>query len=186
MRCSILVALPCLAVALLATPARASLRCGAALIGPGRTALELSAACGPPGHITRRTVVTPGAAPGVRTVEEVETWTYPGDAQVLTRIVELRRGRVVAIETAGYGVDPARCAALRGALGTTLGQLELSCGAPAQRSQWIEEQAGPRGQVRRVVHHERWVVDPGPGQLLRVLEFEDGRLVRVETGGRSR
>jgi len=29
------------------------------------------------------------------------------------------------------------------------------------------------------------VVSPGAGQLLRVLEFEDGRLVRVTTGGRA-
>ena len=183
MRALVLAALPTLA--LLAAPAAASMRCGTVLVGPGKTALELSAACGPPGHIARHTVVTPGPAPGARTVEEVETWTYPGDAQVLTRIVEVRRGRVAAISTAGYGVDPARCTILRGALGTTLGELELSCGAPAQRSQWVEEHAGPRGQVRRVVHHERWVMSPGAGQLLRVLEFEDGRLVRVATGGRA-
>jgi hypothetical protein len=182
-RALILASLP--SFVLLASPAAASMRCGAVLVGPGKTALELSTACGPPGHIARRTVVTPGLTPGTRTVEEVETWTYPGDAQVFTRVVELRRGRVASISTAGYGLDPARCTILRGTLGTTIGELELTCGAPAQRSQWVEEHAGPRGQVRRVVQHERWVVNPGAGQLLRVLEFADGRLVGVETGGRA-
>lgn len=172
-----------IATTLVSTAAHAGMRCGQALVTAGRTALELTTACGPPAHVARRTVIEPGADPDTRTYEEVETWTYPGDGATFTRLVEVRRGRVASIQTAGYDLAPMRCSALLSA-GTTVGELALACGAPADRAAWVEERLDAKGRPRRLIHHERWTVSGGPGQLLRVLVIEDGRLVRVETGGR--
>ncbi len=171
----------------LAAPAlaSASMRCGSALVGSGRTTLELTAACGPPAHVARRTVISAGATPGARVYEDVETWTYPGDGSTFTRLVEVRRGVIASVTTAGYLADPASCARLSPSLGTTVGELEVTCGAPADRSSWVEERVGKDGRPRRFIHHERWTVSAGPGRLLRVLEFEDGKLVRVDTGARQ-
>lgn len=176
--------LPVLALAT-TSPALASMRCGKALIGEGRTALELTTLCGPPAHVARRTLITPGPTPGARVYEEVETWTYPGDGSTFTRLVEVRRGLVAGITTASYLPDASRCERLDPSVGTAIGELEVACGPPTARSSWVEERVGRDGRPRRLIQHERWTVSAGPGRFVRIMDFEDGKLVKVETGARQ-
>lgn len=176
-----------------------SMRCGSRLITAGTAALVLEEACGSPDHVDRR-LVTRGSAVAVgrgwegavrRTLEEVETWTYAGGGGEMMRIVTIRRGEVERIRTVAVrgGRTSERCVRPIFATPTLTGQVELTCGAPDDRDAWIEEEIlrDRVGRVlRRTVHHERWIYNPGPGHLLRIFEFEDGKLVRESTGARSR
>ena len=182
----------------LSSPAAAqSLRCEGRLVGRGDTAHALRARCGEPAHVaTRLQQVSVGALPlagaGVvqTTREPVETWIYPPKDGELARVVTLRRGRVTRVEAvAGLNLtDDPGCARHLLRRRATVGEVELSCGAPADRAEWEEETLvrGAQGQIfRRVRTRTRWVYDPGPGRLLRVLEFVDGRLEKIDTGARS-
>lgn len=192
-----------------------ALRCGGRLVGEGATALELRTRCGPPDHIASRPVLEasgfetprrgrvvrrPGgqdtivlAPPTVRRVrytrELVETWLYASERGRLPRLVTLRRGKVHRIETLGpLDLEPDEgCARALHTRGTRVGVVHLSCGAPDDRAVWEEEEELEVNGVirRRLVVHERWTYDPGPGRLIRILEFENARLTKVETGARA-
>jgi len=170
----------------------ADMRCEGRLVGVGDTVVELRAKCGAPAF--RRSqprlsaVGTPDDLSYVR--EQVEIWTYPNQPNGLGRVVTVRRGRVASIETLGklaLNRNPA-CARRSFSKGTRVGTVRLSCGAPMDRAVW-EEQRVVRTrsghEVRRLVVHETWTYDPGPGRLIRIIHFENGRLTRTETGHRS-
>jgi hypothetical protein len=72
--------------------------------------------------------------------------------------------------------------------GARAGVVHVACGAPVDRSRWVEHETLERKDgraVTRTVVRERWTYDPGPDQLLRIVEFENGRLVSVRTAERS-
>lgn len=173
----------------------ASLRCAGRLVTVGDTEFELRAKCGAPAHVAVQPRLQSvgqfgreGAAVVATTRELVETWTYLPREGGLGRLVTLRRGRVVAIQAvAGMRLDPdPSCREL--SRGATVGEAELSCGPPVDKSAWEESffVRDPRGfAVQQLRTRERWVYDPGPGRLLRVLEFVNGRLVRISSGRRS-
>lgn len=167
------------------------LRCGSRLISEGDTGVALERACGAPDHIERRShVAAAEVAPGATVVssEIVERWIYAGDGGELMRLVELRRGKISGIQTlAVRGAPAGRCAQLIFSAPTTTGQVELKCGEPDDRSAWRElRTVVVRGKSQsRVVERETWVYALGAGRLIRVLEFEDGKLVGSETGGRT-
>jgi hypothetical protein len=95
------------------TPASAdALRCGTRLVTEGDTRALVEARCGAPADIIRRTRL---AAPivwrygrpyrvGDGPIEVViEEWTYNLGPQRFMRRVRFEDGRVVAVETLGYG-----------------------------------------------------------------------------------
>jgi hypothetical protein len=172
-----------------------SLRCRTELITPGDTSFELLAACGEPDHKHRRTTVRtrdrlgPGVVESAHVYQEIETWTYAAAGGRMMRLVEIRQGQVTAIRSIAVrdqGGD--RCARAIFGQPTLIGQVELACGAPDDRSQWVEERVlrDKHGRERiQLVTHERWIIAPGPGMLLRIFEFENGKLVRESTGARA-
>lgn len=193
-----------------------ALRCGGRLVSVGDTALELKARCGPPDHVDVRTVLKadgfegPQASqvvqrnqsgqaqtilttPTLRRVryvrEQVQTWLYAGDKQRLPRLVTVRRGQVAKVKTLSQlDVTPdRRCERAIASKGTTVGAIQLACGAPDDRASWEDETELQVGSViqRRLVVRERWTYNPGPGRFLRILEFANGRLLKVSTGGRA-
>jgi len=67
------------------------------------------------------------------------------------------------------------------------------CGDPDHQDRRVVQRAiaqrwpGRAAEVALVsVTVERWIYDDGPDRLVRVLTFEDGRLVRIETRGFGR
>lgn len=100
-----------LAVTLAATPAHA-FRCGSRLVTEGDSRAEVLAKCGNPADIERRSVwrqpvVWLHGRPyhvGNETIEiPLETWVYNLGSNKLMRRLRFEDGRVVAIETLGYG-----------------------------------------------------------------------------------
>ena len=191
------------------------LRCQGRLVGEGDTVIELKARCGPPDHreirpvlraegidipqavvlpgssgTRSRAVVATSAFRQVRYVrEQIETWTYVGDRGALARLVTVRRGRVERIRTLGK-LDIPDDPGCRRALfdqGARPGAVYLGCGPPDDRAVWEEEEELEVGGVirRELVVHETWTYNPGRGRLLRILTFRNGKLVKIETGGRA-
>lgn len=196
---------------LLGSPASAeSLRCEGRLVGEGDTALELKARCGAPDHVETRAVLSargverldpigPLGRGGVRATsvptrvldyvrEELQTWTYLGRPGDLARVVTIRRGKVARVETvSGLDLqDDPGCARVAPSRGTRLGVVRLSCGAPDDMARWEEVRERTVAGVvrRRLVVRERWTYAPGDGRFLRILEFANGRLSGIETGGK--
>lgn len=170
----------------------ADLRCDGRLVGVGDTSHELRVKCGAPAHVATQTRLSArGTAEDLHYVREsFEVWTYPGGPGDLGRVVTVKRGRVASIVTLGKMSLQSNPSCERDLLptGARVGTVRLRCGAPADRAVWEEERVirRPGGlETRQLVVHETWTYDPGPGRLLRVLHFENSRLVRTETGHRS-
>jgi hypothetical protein len=100
-----------LAVALAATPAHA-FRCGSHLVSEGDTRAEVRAKCGEPADFERRSVWRqpvvwlhgrPYHLSNDQIEIPVESWVYNLGPNRLMRRVRFEDGRVVEIETLGYG-----------------------------------------------------------------------------------
>jgi Protein of unknown function (DUF2845) len=106
-------ALLLLLLAATAGPAQAdALRCGSKLVTEGDTRAEVSNKCGDPTDVDRSTIMVQPTmwvhgrpvAVGNGLVEvPVETWLYNLGPHQFMRRVHFQDGRVVSIETLGYG-----------------------------------------------------------------------------------
>ena len=89
-----------------------------------------------------------------------------------------------------------RCRGRLVSIGDTRQEVKEKCGAPDQVSQWEE---GQNTTVARIFDYETeryqapvrvdtpiqvevWIYDQDPTLLVRSLHFENGRLIRIETG----
>jgi|SRR5579884_145054 len=81
------------------------------------------------------------------------------------------------------GVDPLlACDEPAVSIGQTKDEVKIKCGAPS----WIEKR---KERVRRSNGRhaslliEEWYYNLGPQEFIRILQFESGRLARIDTGG---
>lgn len=94
------------------------------------------------------------------------------------------------------GADAFRCGTRLVEIGNTKYDVVSKCGAPDWRDSWEEERVErvwgysyttkglTRVPVATVVHVtiEEWVYNLGPTKFVRILRFENNRLVDVDTG----
>ncbi len=185
------------ALAALAAPAAlagdSSLRCAGGIVSLGDSALDLLAKCGSPALRDRRvdeqwlvsagSEAQPDLGVGRRTTVVVEEWWYDFGPNAFTSAVELRNGRIVGFVRGSYGhrqeapparpVPPrARCEENAVREGDTKLDVLSRCGEPALRDAWD----GVQGRV------EVWTYDHGRDRLVRYVQIEDGRVVKVRTG----
>jgi hypothetical protein len=195
--------------ALLAGPSPAgaeTLRCEAGIVAVGDWKLDLLGKCGQPTH--REVLTAPAGAVGLRGGSQAraseERWTYDLGPGAFLHQVTLEVGVVKAIERGGYGHDTgqprpepamvprARCELADGfKVGDSTSEVLARCGEPVTRDETLGQVAveGPLGLGSQApiglatVRLELWVYDFGPRANIRRLEFEDGRLARIVTGG---
>lgn len=105
-----------LAGMLVAAPAQA-FRCGSRIITEGDTRAEVRAKCGEPADVERRSVWRrpvvwlhgrPYFASSDQVEIPIESWVYNLGPQKLMRRLRFEDGRVVEIETLGYGYHEPR------------------------------------------------------------------------------
>lgn len=192
---------------LAALDARAeSIRCRGGIVSVGDSKLDLMGKCGRPafqdGRIDERAVSIArddGVTTSRRTFVGVETWSYDFGPKQFTYTVTLDGGRILRIERGGYGyageqpraakIDAARCDPARLDVGDTKLDVLSECGEPfsvdVRREEWLVGTADGEGSVARTATREIevWTYDFGPRQLLRMLELEDGKVTRIDTGG---
>jgi hypothetical protein len=186
-----------------------SLRCPAGLVAVGDWKIDLLGKCGEP---TLREAVrsegisvtrdVPGqAVASQRDTPTVERWTYDFGRSQFIQIVTIEGGRVRSIDRSGRGyadspagtkrapIPVARCDYMSLRVGETAYEVLSRCGDPATRDvrilERVVELAEGGGVVQRSISipMEVWTYHFGPQTLIRVLELESGKVVRVETGG---
>lgn len=210
-----LAALPFSLLLATALPAAAatddSLRCAGGIVSVRDWKIDLLGKCGEPTlrdvtrseELTLTREATPPATPSVRSTGTVERWTYDFGPGAFTATVTIEAGRIRSIERGGRGhaeqpagtprrpvpVAPCDYTTLR--VGDRTYDLLARCGEPATRDVQLLERSVEvveRGNaVRRAftVTLEVWTYHFGPQTLVRIVELEDGKVVRVETGSRG-
>ena len=161
-----------------------TMRCGNRLVSTEAVAGEVLAACGRPDYRDSWS-----SAPTYAVDEEL--WYYNFGAQQFVRVLRFRQGRLVSIQSDGYGFDtpPAsHCAPMDVVKGLSAFRLLHRCGEPLTRESFDEvyplragDPAQREGAVRPI-HRERWVYDFGPDTRVRIVTLRDGRVVDVELG----
>lgn len=190
------------AAVLLAPAARAddSLRCDGGVVSLGDSKLDLLGKCGEPTLRDDRPVEAVAAAQRLLSYV-VERWTYDFGPSRFAMTVTMRLGKVTAIERGGRGyAEPgprapvrlrrARCEPYAIREGDTTLDLLGRCGDPALREEAVETccdavDVEDPAVVRTTLHVEVWTYDFGPSALQRRVRLEDGKVVRVDTGGRG-
>lgn len=181
-----------LAAATFRVSAGDTMRCGSRLIGVEARAAEVLSACGEPAF--RDVFTYPGvAAPGE--IAGVEQWTYNFGPNQLLRILKMRDGQVIDIETDGYGFSSAgdgRCDQSEFQVGLSKYRLLQACGAPfTRRTLGYVPSLADRGYHGRhryfptEVYREEWVYNLGSRYFLKVVTLEDGAVADVENGDRG-
>lgn len=175
-----------------AIPAEAAgaMRCGSRLVSEGDRAADLIAACGQPNFRDAWGY----AQPNGNVLADTEEWTYNFGPNQLLRVLRLRNGRIVSIDSDGYGYNEpggGRCESEDLVPGLSKLRLLLSCGEPLTRKSLgllRSYDHGRRPGYRdryEAVWREEWVYNFGSRKLMRILIIEDGRIVDVQSGNRG-
>lgn len=175
-----------------------SLRCGSRLVTVEARAAEILAACGEPDF--RDVFSYPGVS-GVGVIGDVEQWTYNFGPNQLLRVLKLRNGLLIDIESDGYGFhrdSRPRCDPAALTEGLSKFRLVRSCGEPlTRRNLGYVPTIQPRQRQRHGglsrshgygasdVFREEWVYNFGSRYLLKVVTLEDGVVADVQNGDRG-
>jgi uncharacterized protein DUF2845 len=205
-------AAPCAALALLASSALASdgsMRCDGGIVSVGDSKLDLVGKCGWPalqedlvGERTTTIFERRGQVAFNRSVSsKTERWTYDFGKSRFIQVVLLEGGRILRIERGGYGygdavaaprppIPRARCTDAVFHEGESTYEIQSRCGEPVFRESRVDVRTRVVGDnsaraaqaETATVLVEVWTYDFGPDAFVRHVTFEDGRVVRVDTG----
>ena len=171
-----------------------ALTCPGGIISKGEQLSVVHLKCGDPTYWEQRTEQFRllnrwgGAVERSRTVEE---WTYDLGPKRLVRSLTFHDGRLVKIQSGGYGDLGSRTTGDRPGLvsvGDSKAAVILRWGEPSfiEKYEKVRQLAGHRGtRIEKTVHVDVLTYNLGSQRLIRILTFEDGRLVRQRTGGRG-
>jgi hypothetical protein len=172
-----------------------ALTCPGGIISKGEQLSVVHIKCGDPTYWEQRTeqfrIINRlgGAVERSRTVEE---WTYDLGPKRLVRSLTFHDGRLVKIQSGGYGALGSRTTGDRPGLvsvGDSKAAVILRWGEPSfiEKYKKVRTLAGRRGtRVEKTVIVDVLTYNFGPQRLIRLLTFEDGRLMRQRTGGVAR
>lgn len=168
--------------------AAASMRCAGGIVNRGDAAERVRSRCGAPDHIE----AWPAAAP----LPAGAVWFYNEGGSRLLRLLRLRAGRVVGVDTQGYGFrapEPPDCGPGAARVGWSAYRLIAFCGEPDSR-QIVGRLLTPRrdhstGRLlshgQRAVYRQRWRYDFGPRHLPREYTLDNAIVIDIRTLSRS-
>lgn len=168
-----------------------SLRCGSRIVAADSVEAEVTAKCGQPDFRDRRVA----ALPYGRFDADTEIWYYnPGPSQLI-RVLTFRDGRLVEVETDGYGFvppDDAHCSQGEISEGMSKFRLMAFCGEPISRSakgiiDSVPVRTGPGNAWRSYpvqVYREEWVYNFGPNRFLCEVTLDNGVVSEVRSADR--
>lgn len=173
-----------------------ALRCGQGLVTVGDSKLEVLEKCGEPFWTDRHALEFRERIDSERETRSfinVDEWTYNLGPHKLLHYLRFENGRLVDIDTGPYGFDPERRGGrdtCRGGklldVGDTTAEVLIKCGAPNFTEQWLDEsieRSGPGHKWKTLDTIEDWSYNFGPHDLIHILRFRNGRVVRIEKGG---
>lgn len=181
---------------LAATAVSAEMRCGNRLVSEGDYKAEVLAKCGTPDwrdSWTEHLIDDYGSALERRFSFQRDLWLYDLGPRTFIRLLTFENGRLVAVETGGRGYvgrEPRSGACDIDHLpdGLTTYEVQRRCGRPFfVDARPVETFVALDGRRRRLIETrvEEWSYNLGPRQFLRILIFENGRLVDTVTGDRG-
>lgn len=193
--CRIALALAVFGVAATAA-ASGTLRCGSRLASLGDTKAEVMIKCGSPAwkdDWTDEIINNVNTADELRVSIERERWVYNFGPHAFLEFLLFENGRLINITSGGYGYDEKNpslkpCDGDEIKPGLTQYEILQRCGDPSFKDTRQEERLtstdehSKRLTINRI---DEWTYNFGPNKFLRILKFENGRLVDVETGGRG-
>jgi hypothetical protein len=178
-----------------AAEASNTLRCGSRLVSVGDNKAEVLIKCGPPAWKDAWTeklinnVNTPGE---LRVNIERERWIYNLGHNSFLRFLLFQNGKLVKITTGDYGFSGKRsaeqCHSEKLQVGISQYEILQRCGEPAFKDSREEEQftaVDEHNNQLTIKRVDEWTYNFGPNKFLRILTFENGELVNVETGDRG-
>jgi hypothetical protein len=168
-------------------------RCPNGLINEGITKYEVLMKCGEPTFTDERTeerVTKTGEGSHTRYTVEIEEWTYNFGSRKFLRILTFHSGKLIRIATRGYGTDApvpsSKDPGRQVQTGDTKFEVLNKLGTPVDKNRQ-EIQRKERTKDGTIVItttvRETWTFDLGSNRFIRFVEFENGRVVRIETGG---
>lgn len=176
-----------------------SISCNNRIVGRGDHVSEVYAACGEPAWKDRHEdliTVAPRNDDTRSLAHHIaitrEDWVYNDGPNRLLRILTFEEGRLVRIESGGYGFHPdyvsGRCRPEDLRKGMSKFELELRCGDPAYKEQRTQIVSNFNDNVRREqnVRVEEWTYDFGSMKFMRIVVMENAVVVRVENADRGR
>ncbi len=121
--------------------------------------------------------------------EYFEEWTYDFGPTRLVQILRFKDGRLIHIKSGSYGGKTEERPKSRIpiiALGNSKAQVVSKWGRPNDVAKRTEMRRfyGARGVlIQQSVQIEEWTYDFGPHRLIRIVSFEDGKLVSNKSRG---
>jgi hypothetical protein len=185
--------LPLLFLLLLCSHQAWAFKCGNKIVDRGDSRGEVLLKCGEPAWRSKWQQTLDSDASDILIFDayiEHEIWLYNLGPNQLLRFLTFQNGRLVSIKTGDYGFDASRAGScdpeqIKG--GLTSHEVRTRCGAPL----FQDRRAGIRvlrqhgDEIRTRVTIDEWIYDFGPTRFLRILRFENGILMDIETGDRG-
>ncbi len=173
-----------------------SFNCGNRIISLGDSKAEVLVRCGAPDwqdDWTEYVVESLSTAAERRLSIAREVWLYDLGPTAFQRILTFENGRLQDIAAGGRGVAVTHrpgqdCGFDTLAEGLTQYETLRRCGRPFFRDSRYEETRLAKDEGGRHFINKRvdeWTYNLGPNLFMRILIFENGRLVRVSTGNRG-
>jgi hypothetical protein len=165
--------------------------CADKIISVGDRSYDLITKCGEPDWKQSHAEEIIERDSKVKTFIAVEEWTYDLGPQRFTRIFKLRDGKVVDVQSGGYGTvkeqsTKRQCSDQIISTGDSAADVITKCGEPAwkdKHEELIREQLDDN-TVRKVsVIVEEWTYNFGPSRFTRIFTFRNGKVTDVRTGG---
>ena len=173
-----------------------TLRCGNRLVSAGDTKAEVMIKCGSPAwkdDWTDEVINNVNTADELRVSIDRERWVYNFGPNSFLRFLLFENGKLIDIATGGYGYDDTHpsikpCDGDEIKPGLTQYEILQRCGDPSFKDTRQEERlanADEHSKRLSINRIDEWTYNFGPNKFLRILKFENGKLVNVETGDRG-
>jgi hypothetical protein len=164
--------------------------CGSRLVSVGDSRAEVFFKCGEPEWKDRRTleqIERVAEDRWVRRFVDIEDWIYNFGPNKFVRILTFQENTLRDVQTLGYGYNasdrkPGKQCLNDIKIGARKPEVIVKCGRPSFVDTFEEEhlkKTETGGLFRFNVNIDQWTYDFGPNQFMRVLTFENGKLVGI-------
>lgn len=171
----------------------ANFECGGKTILLGTTQAEVAARCGKPTwqDVWEEEIIEV-IERGVerRRILSIDEWAYNQGPNRFVKILKFRNGKLMGVRDGGYGYlrdrifDPT-CDEKKLSIGDTRVDVLIKCGDPTFKYSWKEEiikRIDPLTEQKFTLVTDEWTYNPGPHRFLRILRFNNGKLIHVKYG----
>ncbi|NOY72350.1 MAG: DUF2845 domain-containing protein [Gammaproteobacteria bacterium] len=169
-----------------------SFRCGQKLVSTGNSKAEIFRKCGEPSwREYSESELWPENSPFAVAKITREQWVYNRGSQALIRYLNFENGNLVSIDLGDYGFNadypkkPCRPEELE--LRHSKSEIMFKCGTPYFKDTREEYRVdNVKGSKQRTtITVDEWTYNFGPTRFLRILTFENGKLVKIRQGERG-